>query len=314
MPIKYTIIIPHKNLPKLLQRCLDSIPKRDDIQIIIVDDNSDTQNVDFKNFPGLDRKNTEVYFDKTSRGAGRARNVGLEHAKGEWLLFADCDDYYHTVNLNRLMDMDISEQYKVVAWGTEYKSFDGTSEYKLAGNGDLIEPLEFNEALMLFAPWKSMVHASVVKDNRLHFEEIIASNDLMFHVTLMGTVTEGQIGLYPKIIYTWEKRQGSLMHRYTKAPMLARFEASLRANRYALDRGWGMIDDTRIFLYYLGKISSILYIRKFIKLANVLGWTIANDIYDQSCSNILLRALHPYCWWATFKRKVNVKNYSLLYK
>jgi hypothetical protein len=32
--IKYTVIIPHKNIPDLLQRCLDSIPRREDIQII----------------------------------------------------------------------------------------------------------------------------------------------------------------------------------------------------------------------------------------------------------------------------------------
>ena len=38
--INYSIIIPHKNIPNLLQRCLDSIPNREDVQIIVVDDNS----------------------------------------------------------------------------------------------------------------------------------------------------------------------------------------------------------------------------------------------------------------------------------
>ena len=32
----YTIIIPHKNIPLLLQRCLDSVPLRNDVQIIAV--------------------------------------------------------------------------------------------------------------------------------------------------------------------------------------------------------------------------------------------------------------------------------------
>ena len=36
----YTIIIPHKNIPLLLQRCLDSVPLRNDVQIIVVDDGS----------------------------------------------------------------------------------------------------------------------------------------------------------------------------------------------------------------------------------------------------------------------------------
>lgn len=50
---RYTIIIPHKNIPMLLQRMLDSIPQREDLQVIIVDDNSDPQAVDFRTFPGL---------------------------------------------------------------------------------------------------------------------------------------------------------------------------------------------------------------------------------------------------------------------
>ena len=37
----YSFVIPHHNSPTLLNRCLDSIPQREDIEIIVVDDNSD---------------------------------------------------------------------------------------------------------------------------------------------------------------------------------------------------------------------------------------------------------------------------------
>ena len=72
MKYTYTIIIPHKNSPKLLQRCLDSIPHRDDLHIIVVDDNSDPDIVDFKLFPGLDRNDVDVIFTKEGKGAGYA--------------------------------------------------------------------------------------------------------------------------------------------------------------------------------------------------------------------------------------------------
>jgi len=36
----FSIIIPHKNIPDLLMRCLKSIPVSEDIQLIVVDDNS----------------------------------------------------------------------------------------------------------------------------------------------------------------------------------------------------------------------------------------------------------------------------------
>jgi glycosyltransferase involved in cell wall biosynthesis len=66
-----------------------SIPRRKDIQIIAVDDNSDENKVDFSKFPWLDDKHVEVYIKEEGKGAGYARNVGMEHANGKRLLFAD---------------------------------------------------------------------------------------------------------------------------------------------------------------------------------------------------------------------------------
>ena len=79
--INYSIIIPHKNTPDLLQYCLDSIPIRSDVQVIVVDDNSDEDKK-----PTFTRDDVKFfYIDKEhTKGAGRARNVGLEHAVGKW--------------------------------------------------------------------------------------------------------------------------------------------------------------------------------------------------------------------------------------
>ena len=41
--IKYSIIIPHHNIPKLLRRCLKTIPWRQDVQVIVVDNGSDEE-------------------------------------------------------------------------------------------------------------------------------------------------------------------------------------------------------------------------------------------------------------------------------
>ena len=90
--INFSIIIPHHNTPELLKACVDSIPIRDDLQIIIVDDNSDKSVVDFNNFPGVACKNLEVVLSQKGRGAGWARNEGLKYAQGKWILFADSDD------------------------------------------------------------------------------------------------------------------------------------------------------------------------------------------------------------------------------
>ena len=90
----FSVIIPHHNIPQLLQRCLDSIPDTPEVQVIVVDDNSSDVKVDFEHFPGLERKNTTCIFDKEGGGAGHARNIGLSQADGKWLVFADADDFF----------------------------------------------------------------------------------------------------------------------------------------------------------------------------------------------------------------------------
>ena len=94
MAYTYSIIIPHYNLPALLERCLKSIPKRDDFQIVVVDDMSSEENrrklMEMQStFP-----NVQFVFCEKNGGGGAARNRGLDEAKGDYILFSDADDYF----------------------------------------------------------------------------------------------------------------------------------------------------------------------------------------------------------------------------
>ena len=93
--IIYSIIIPHYNVPLLLNRCLKSIPNRPDVQVIVVDDLSPDREKYNEIIPELKRKNVELYVVDEKKRGGHARNIGIEHAKGKWLLFADSDDYFN---------------------------------------------------------------------------------------------------------------------------------------------------------------------------------------------------------------------------
>lgn len=88
-----SIIIPHFNRPDLLEKLLASIPNNNDIQIIVVDDKSELFHL--KALEHLQSKyNFELYQNNRIKSAGICRNIGLEKAKGKWILFADGDDYF----------------------------------------------------------------------------------------------------------------------------------------------------------------------------------------------------------------------------
>lgn len=94
-PKNLSIIIPHYNTPHLLHKLIDSIPQSPDIQIIVVDDNSDCHLDILADLQGKYCAQVEFYVNGTGRkGAGACRNVGLLHADGKWILFADADDFF----------------------------------------------------------------------------------------------------------------------------------------------------------------------------------------------------------------------------
>lgn len=51
----FSIIIPHYDIPDLLMRCLESIPVSEDIQVIVVDDNSADADTYLDRYPELSR-------------------------------------------------------------------------------------------------------------------------------------------------------------------------------------------------------------------------------------------------------------------
>lgn len=89
-----SIVIPHYNTPDSLMKLINSIPATNEIEVIVVDDNSSVDLSGCRKFIDK-RENVHLYMnDSGTKGAGASRNVGLRHVQGEWLLFADADDFF----------------------------------------------------------------------------------------------------------------------------------------------------------------------------------------------------------------------------
>ena len=91
-----SIIVPHFNSPALLQRLLDSIPNQENVEVLVIDDLSNSHLKEYYECKDRNSDRNVIFLNNTvqNKGAGGARNVGLAHAKGKWLLFADSDDYF----------------------------------------------------------------------------------------------------------------------------------------------------------------------------------------------------------------------------
>ena len=202
--IKYSIIIPHKNNPELLTRCIGSIPNRNDVEIIIVDDDSDKQVVDFNNFPGSKRNNVKIIYNKICKGAGHARNLGMKEANGEWLLFADADDYYvnHFIDtLDKYLENDLDIlffNFHSYSYNAE-KSYD---EYFFRKKDEDIVRLKW-------MPWNKVFSHKLIKNNNLSFEEIPVGNDAMFSLKA-NFIAKKILIIYDKLYYYTDDNKNSI--------------------------------------------------------------------------------------------------------
>lgn len=202
---KYSVIIPHYNSCHLLNRMLQSIPEREDIQVIVVDDKSIPEEIEA--LQQLTHLNLEIYFQKENKGAGAARNVGLDHVQGKWVSVVDADDIYAK------NAFDVFDKYSQT--DIEYLCFrvgKMNENLEILQNNDIVSDLSVRSYLKKITPASTnllkyrnmvcrnkLVSADFIKKHSIRCEECMVNNDVFYGI---------QIGYYgrnfkviPDILY-----------------------------------------------------------------------------------------------------------------
>ena len=93
-----SIIIPVYNREKNIIRALDSIPIRDDIEVIVVDDCSTDNTYDM--MLSYKRLDILVYRNEENMGVGYTKQRGYDNASGRYIITIDSDDFVYTDKFN----------------------------------------------------------------------------------------------------------------------------------------------------------------------------------------------------------------------
>lgn len=103
--MKYSIIIPAYNAEKYIARCIQSIINQNykDLEMIIVNDGSNDLTLEI--LKGYDCDFLKI-ISVENGGVSRARNIGLNHAKGDFIIFVDSDDFLRDDFFARLDDIN----------------------------------------------------------------------------------------------------------------------------------------------------------------------------------------------------------------
>ena len=272
MKKNYSIIIPHHNTPELLKRCVSSIPERDDIDVFVIDDNSNAKHIQtIKDV--CNRKNIKLTFTTEGLGAGYARNVGLKQIQSKWVLFADADDYFMP-NAWEYMDAHLNDTADIIYFHSTCRFSDtgelGDRHEQLVKKIDayIKTPNETTEGVLRYnynEPWGKMIRAKTISENNLFFEQTRWANDVHF-CTMVGACAKS-ISVDTSEIYCVTITHGSLIHQHSLESRKCRYETILRNNAYLRKIGKPQFQDSLMYsLKWAAKLGGLKAVFEFIRL------------------------------------------------
>lgn len=112
---KVSIIIPIYNAEKFLSKCLDSVVNQTfrDIEIICVNDGSKDNSLNkLKEYQKKDDR--IIIIDKKNEGVSAARNEGIMKSTGEYITFADADDWLELDAIESVYDVITEKNVDIV--------------------------------------------------------------------------------------------------------------------------------------------------------------------------------------------------------
>ncbi|MBQ8091991.1 MAG: glycosyltransferase family 2 protein [Clostridia bacterium] len=288
-----SIIVPCRNGEKYLPDCIQSIQSQDfqAFELLLIDDHSTDGTREIMN--GFAAKDARLrVFGSDTEGVSGARNLGIEKAQGEWILFVDADDLLPPGALGTLFRETLRDRPDMVI-----------AAHETFGDGKQICPF-WPESRWYDLPWPERRHAMALRliegdsilnimCNKLHrrsflqsqgirlCENVRVAEDALFN--LEAVLMSGGAVYCHAVTYRYRMHTQSTMNR-ASGPELEMHRPWLSAMRAMLERR-GMfeqyygafLDSVTLRLYKDGGIGGTVrgFGEKAFDLVNPDGLTLA---------------------------------------
>lgn len=207
---KVSIIIPVYNVERYVRECFDGIVKQSftDFEVVIVDDGSTDSSGDIcDEYSRTDKRFMTIH--KENEGSASARNVGMDNANGEWIVFCDSDDFVDVDYIANMIDV-IDDDVDIVSCDY-YVYRNGKDEYK-SNVPDNLSPKFFACAAlankMHAGLWCKMFRKKLFDDNHIRFPKYSYYEDMCIFLTALHYTN--RIIVLPKASYHYRYNDSSL--------------------------------------------------------------------------------------------------------
>lgn len=221
---KVSIIVPFFNVEEYVEECISSVLTQlvEDWELLLINDGS-TDNSGAICHEYANKDNRIKVINKANTGVSDTRNIGLNIAQGDYILFLDADDYwYDNTALEKLVQA--AEKYDLDIVRGEYKAVDkdGNDLFcrkltenraenlgKVLGNSVFLDKIIERE---FFLPL-CLIKKDCIKDIRFNTNRIFLEDIEFFIKLLEKPIKSMYIG---KRFYAYRKHQSSVSSRNIK--------------------------------------------------------------------------------------------------
>ncbi len=214
MQIVVSVIIPVYNTKEYLRVCVNSVNAQSQIglEIILVDDGSTDGSGELCDTIAAENRSithTFVVLHKPNGGLADARNFGMAHAKGKYLLFLDSDDTLLTLDaISGLSSMAQQTEKDVLCYQYTRRADHRPvrpAPYPCSDNVcELVQSTLYTSSACL-----KLIRADLLKEHGITFVTEQCSEDILFSAKLLA-IPGVRIAFLNKVFYFYRVREGSL--------------------------------------------------------------------------------------------------------
>lgn len=259
-----SIIIPAYNCERYIQQCLDSLFQQEEqnLEIIVVNDGSEDGTADILNNYSKNEDRLKVLNVKNG-GPSRARNIGLDNANGDWVLFVDADDW---VDTDILSSLDLNQNAADIIFFGFKRCYEDTRIVECipesvgcectadAVNRQLLSLFNSKAAFFGFT-FNKIYKRSIIEQHHLRFREgLNVREDEAFILNYCLYITSVKTMAFAP--YNYRMLQNSLSHspalRFRNFRLLVETEKAVLKS-YATSEFKSAVS-ARLFTYYLSSV------------------------------------------------------------
>lgn len=205
---KYTVIICGYNIEDYIERAIKSVLEQDylNFELIVVNDGSTDKSLE--KIQNCKSDKIRIINNEKNKGLGASRNIAVEAATGDYILYLDGDDtMYDNKTLSRINEIVERDEADVTFFGVQY--IGGSNKLYLSNAENSTKEARLSCDIFFGVPskcWKT----SFLRENNITFIEDIYYEDMVY--SLKSTILSKKLsyGEFPIFNY-YRNRPGSIM-------------------------------------------------------------------------------------------------------